>query len=162
MALDLNKYRLRRLKRPRCPAGRRFSPVYSDHRLSGAFLCVAPEKLQPGGECEIRVVAFQRDPRTDPVKVRVKLHGNDRLYWPDRKKPSDVSRTFTLDLAETSDDIDSAKSYGLGSWGSFAAVRMISLHKDGPTAVLQSRISVKVTIGVEALPRIAAYAEIDY
>lgn len=158
--MELARFNVRRLRRPRCPEGQRFGPAYSEHRLCGAFSCVSPAAVGPGAECEIKVVAFQRDPRCDPVRVRVKLHGSDRLHWPDRKRPKDVTRKSNFDLAQTTDDVKSAKSYGLGSWGAFATVRMIARNHRELTAVRHSRIDVETRIGTEDLPVIQARAEL--
>ena len=158
--MDLSRFSVRRLRRPKCPDGRRFGAVYSEHQLSGAFVCVAPEVVKPSGECEIRVVTFQRDPRCDKVYVRVKLHGKDRLFWPDRQDVSDVTRRPRFDLGETADDLETAKSFGLGSWGAFATVRLIARNRKALSAVRQSRITVKAKIGSEELPRIVALAEL--
>lgn len=158
--MDLAKFIVRPLRRPKCPDGRRFGAVHSDHQLSGAFVCVSPETVAPGGDCQIKVVAFQRDPRCDSVAVVVKLHGSDRLFWPDRRNAADVTRSREFDLAETTDDLKAAKSFGLGSWGAFSTVRMIARNRKAFAAVRDSRIGVDVNIGGEQLPEIHARVEL--
>jgi hypothetical protein len=72
-----------------------------------------------------------------------------------------VTRKVSIDLSETSAEVEVARALGLGSWGALASIPFEADCADVPVALKVNKITVNVRIDKSKIPPIQAHAVLN-